>query len=92
MTAAAHKSLVQDKIKVQDRQDSLFKQAAYIRNQIEENAARRLEERADMSNTEKAMNAKLIQSVETGELNVKEQPFDPKRPFAWRYNYRNKPF
>lgn len=92
MNVAAVKSLEKDVVCEEQRKKGLYDQANYIKNQIAKNEKRRIEERADMSEREKNMNMGAIKEVQNGQVNVKEQPFDPKRPFAWRYNYRSKPF
>jgi len=92
MAVAAKKSLEAEAKKELLREERLAKQAKYIEDQIKENEIRRLEERADMSKREQDMNNDLIKKVQNPTVDVKEMPYDPKRPFAWRYNYRSKPF
>lgn len=92
MAADAVKSLKNDENKVEQRKAKLYEQSDYIKNQIKENEIERIEKRADMTNNEKEINMGLIRQVQDCHLDVKEMPFDPKRPFAWRYNYRSKPF
>merc|ERR1712048_847486 len=91
MAADAVKSLENDEKLVEQRRAKLYEQADYIKQQIRENEIERIQKRADMTNNEKEINMGLIRQVKDGQINVKEMPFDPKRPFAWRYNYRSKP-
>jgi len=92
MNEEALESLKADETKVVDRQKRLYEQADYIKKQIRDNEAQRIKERADMTEQERLMNYSLIRDVENKHTGVREMPYDPKKPFAWRYNYRAKPF
>lgn len=88
----AKKSLESDEAKVEKRKQIYMETSSFICQQINDNEERRVKQRADMNENEKQFNSSLIRKIESGESDVKEPKADPNRPFAWRYNYRSKPF
>jgi len=88
----AKQSLKKEEEKISRRRECLLGTSQFVLQQIKDNEERRIRERADMNENETKFNSSLIKQIEAGDLNVKEPEADPMRPFAWRYNYRSKPF
>ena len=68
-------------------------QSLYLESQISELEKKKLEQKTEMSESEKLLNKKLLDQVRIEQNpQIKNIKIDPKAPYHWRYQYRKAPF
>lgn len=80
-----------DRKKHEAQRRKLLEQEEFLRKQVELIEERKQNEMAEMSQTEKSMNADLMARIKKGPK-MKDIKIDPRKPFEWRYKTRRAPF